>query len=256
MQPKIPVSVFIIAKNEADRIATAIHSVRDWVSEIILVDSGSDDDTVSVSQFLGVKTYYREWDGYGMQKRFAEDQCHNRWMLCLDADEEITPELGAEIRALFANGLPKVAAYTLQIRDLLPGEIKLAPMAHTNFVIRLYDRNKGRFSPSPVHDSVIVEEGETVMLNNVVLHRSFRSLAHAVEKINSYSSVQARQLQEKGVVLPYVRLFIEFPIAFFKCYILRLYIVRGMRGFLYACAYGFGRFLRIAKYLELRRPEN
>lgn len=246
----IPISVFIIAKNEADRIATTIDSVKDWVDEVIVIDSGSTDDTVSIATFLGAKVLYNEWEGYGLQKQFGEDECKNNWLLNLDADEEISPELATEIQALFAGGEPTASGYILKVRDLLPNEKKLALLAHTNYCLRLYNREKGRFSESPVHDSVILHTGKAETLNAPVFHRSFRNIAHAIEKMNSYSSVQAENLKQKTISMPQIRLVFEFPISFFKAYILRLYILRGMRGFTYSAIYAFGRMVRIAKYVE------
>lgn len=247
----LPISVFIIAKNEADRIAATINSVKDWVDEIIVIDSGSSDDTVSIATFLGAKVLYNEWEGYGLQKQFAEDECSNNWLLNLDADEEVSPELATEIQALFANGEPTESGYILKVRDLLPNEKKLAWLAHTNCCLRLYNREKGRFSESTVHDSVILHTGKAEKLNAPVFHRSFRNIAHAIQKMNSYSTAQAEDLKQKTIYMPKIRLIFEFPISFFKAYILRLYILRGMRGFTYSMSYAFGRMVRIAKYLEL-----
>jgi len=259
MREKLPVSVFIITYNEADRIALTINSVRDWVDEVIAIDSGSTDDTVKIAASLDTRVLFNTWQGYGLQKRFGEEQCRNRWLLNLDADEEVTPELAQEIRALFANGEPTLAGYVLRIRDLLPGETKLVPFAHTNYALRLYNRDKARFSDSPVHDTVQVIQGETVILNAPAMHRSFRDLAHALEKMNYYTSMQAENLRKKGMKLPTLRLISEFPVAFFKDYILRGYIFRGRKGFVYAAVYAFTRFVRIAKYMESpssrRRPE-
>ena len=250
---RLPISVFIIAQNEGDRIATTIASVKDWVQEVIVVDSGSGDNTVEVAEALGARTFFHPWQGYGLQKRFAEDQCSQRWLMNLDADEEVTPALAAEIAALFASGLPAQAGYILRIRDLLPGEAQLAPMAHTNFVLRLYDRECGRFSDSPVHDSVILTRGRAVMLQAPVLHRSFRNVSHAIEKMNSYTGAQARDMHARGKKAPgSARLLLEFPFAFLKVYVLRGYALRGRRGFIYAMHYAFGRFMRLAKYVELK----
>lgn len=249
---RLPISVFIIACNEVDRIARTIESVRDWVSEVIVIDSGSTDGTMSLAQSMGARVLYHAWEGYGLQKRYGEDQCHQDWLLSLDADEEVTPELAQEIADLFAGGNPLMAGYVLQIRDLLPGEGRLAPRAHTNYVLRLYNRKEGRFSDSPVHDSVQIEKALTLTLKHPVLHRSFRNLTHALEKMNSYTNAQADNLQGKGLRYPLLRLLFEFPVAFFKGYILRLYILRGRRGFTYAMMYAFTRFVRVAKYLERR----
>ena len=247
---KLPLSVFIITRNEADRVGATIASVKDIADEIIVIDSESTDGTVALAQSLGARAIVQPWLGYGLQKRFGEDQCRNRWILSLDADEALTPELAKEIAALFSHGEPPLAAYTLQIRDLLPGEQRLLHSAHTNFCLRLYNKEKARFSDSPVHDSVIVAEGSTAMLAAPALHRSFRSVAHAIDKLNSYSSVQAENLQKKGLRYPMLRLLTEFPVAFFKVYVIRSYWTRGRRGFVYAVVYAFGRFVRIAKYLE------
>src|SRR4030042_3183310 len=108
---KLPISVFIIAKNEADRISVAILAVRDWVDEVIVIDSGSSDDTVAVSVSLGARVVFNEWRGYGPQKVFGESLCSNEWLLNLDADEEISPQLGTEIRALFGQGEPACSAF-------------------------------------------------------------------------------------------------------------------------------------------------
>lgn len=250
MAKTLPISAFIIAQNEADRIHIPIQSVKDWVDEIIVIDSGSTDNTVQIAQALGCRVLHNPWPGYGPQKRFAEDQCKNTWLLNIDADEEITPELREEIHALFP--APPESGYILRIRDLLPGEQTLSRFAHTNFVLRLYNRSKGRFSDSPVHDSVLITEGTTSILTAPVLHRSYRSWAHVIEKMNRYSSMQAENMQKKGLACPTLRLLLEIPFAFFKDYILRGYIFRGRRGFINAILYSYGRFLRIAKYLELR----
>jgi glycosyltransferase involved in cell wall biosynthesis len=251
---RLPISVFIIAKNEADRITTTINSVKDWVDEVVVIDSGSVDDTVSVATFLGARVLYNEWEGYGLQKRFGEDECRNNWLFNLDADEEVTEELAKEIQDLFAAGEPPMSGYIVKVRDLLPNEKKFALLAHTNHCLRLYNRDKGRFSESPVHDSVIMQEGESVgRLNSLVRHRSFRSIAHAIEKMNSYTTAQAENLATKGgLSFARTRLIFEFSASFFKAYFLRLYILRGIRGIIYSNIYAFGRTMRIAKYLEIQ----
>ena len=252
MIDKLPISAFVIAKNEADRIGLAIAGLRSFVEEIIVIDSGSDDNTVKVAESSGARVIHHNWAGYGAQKRFGENQCRNRWLLNIDADEEITPQLAEEIRGLFAGGAPQLAGFILRIRDLLPGETKLAPFAHTNYALRLYNRDKASFSDHAVHDTVQVGEGKTRMLTSPVLHRSFRSLAHAIDKMNDYTTMQAEYLSKRGVAFAGLRLITEFPLAFFKDYILRGYILRGRRGFVNSILYGFTRFIRIAKYLECR----
>ncbi len=247
---KLPISCYIVAQNEADRISLTLASVRDLVDELIVIDSGSTDDTVAICESFGAKVIHNPWPGFGYQKRFGEDQCKHNWLLNLDADEELTPAIIQEIRELFSRGEPTGSAYTLRIRDLLPGEKKLALLAHTDFRIRLYDKRKGRNEAQSYFDLVLIEQGQVMTLKSPVLHRSFRSLSHMIAKNNTNTDQLTARIFERGLAFPYLRIATEIPVAFFKAYILRAYILRGWRGFIYANVYAYGRFVRIAKYIE------
>ena len=140
----LPVSVFIIAKNEADRIGATIRAVRDLTDDLVVVDSGSTDGTQAVAEELGARVIFNAWPGYGLQKRFAEDQCRHPWLLNLDADEEVSPELRAELHALFAQGEPPCQAYGIRIAETYPGEGAPHPLAYRIAPVRLYRRDSGR----------------------------------------------------------------------------------------------------------------
>lgn len=250
---KIPLSVFIIAKNEADRIPLVIRAVRDWVDEVIVIDSGSADDTVAVSEELGAHVLFNAWRGYGPQKVFAEKQCRNAWLLNLDADEEISPRLGEEIRALFSNGEPSRAAYTLPILPLYPFQVSGHAWTAFHHPVRLYRKDMAGFKDELVHDTVVVHEGRVGHLKGMVLHRSFRSLAHHVEKVNGYSSAQAEVLAERGRDPGLLSLLLTPILAFFKQYVLRREFVNGVDGIVVSYMYAFQRFIRLAKTRELQR---
>lgn len=254
---KIPLSVFIIAKNEADRIPTVIRAVRDWVDEVIVIDSGSEDDTVAVSEALGTRVLFNAWRGYGPQKVFAEQQCRNQWLLNLDADEEISPELGLEIRALFAHGeviqIPDCVAYTLPILPLYPFQDSGHPWTAFHHPVRLYRKDKAGFKDERVHDSVVVHEGRIGHLKSMVIHRSFRSLAHHVDKVNGYSSAQADVLAARGRDPGLLELLLTPILAFFKQFILRREFVNGVDGIVVSYMYAFQRFIRLAKTRERQR---
>ncbi len=252
MSQRLPLSAFIIAKNEADRITAPIKSVIDWVDEVIVIDSGSTDDTVAVAEKLGACVIQNDWPGYGPQKRFGEDQCRNDWLLNLDADEEITPALAQEIQGKFAdNSYLKADAWRIMIRDVFAHESEPAPWAYGYHQIRLYDRRKGRFSQSTVHDTVRPEEGARLdNLTGIMAHRSDRSLEFQVGKYNRYSDMQVTDMQARGRKLPRFRLLTEFPVSFFKGYFLRRYYRYGWWGLVLAVNYAHGRFLRVAKAYE------
>ncbi len=251
---KLPVSVFIIARNEADRIPLTIHSVRDWVDEVIVIDSGSEDDTVQVAESLGARVVFNEWRGYGPQKVFGESLCRNDWLLNLDADEEVTPELAHEIRALFS-GAPPCTAYRLRILPLHNFQIRGHPWTSTQHQVRLYRKSAAGFKDSPVHDSVVVREGRTATLRGMVNHRSFRSLSHHVDKVNSYSSAQAEDLHAKGRNPSAVELVVVPPLAFLKQFLLRREFVNGIDGVIVSYMYAFQRFIRLAKTRERYQEE-
>ena len=226
---RVPLSVFIIAVDEGDRIARSIESVRDWVDEVIVIDSGSKDDTVAVSAAAGARVLYNAWPGYGQQKRFGEDQCRNDWVLNIDADEVISPPLASEIKALFAGIAPEHMGYTMDIVEILPWERKPGWFAHKVNAIRLYNKRHGRFDPSTVHDSVHMQSGTVGRLSHIVEHRSSRGFAHSIAKINRYSSMQAENLISRHPAPAFLRLrvLLSFPLGFLKAYILRGYILKG-----------------------------
>jgi len=252
MTDRLPLSVFIIARDEADRIARPIESVIGWVDEVIVIDSGSTDETVAVAEQLGARVIRNDWPGYGPQKRFGEDQCRNDWLLNLDADEEVTPGLAAEIKAKFADGSYADAdGWRIMIRDLYAHETAPAPWAYGYHQIRLYDRCKGRFSASTVHDTVRPEEGARISnLSGIMAHRSIRSLDFQVGKYNRYSGMQVDDMRARGRKLPKSRLLTEFPVSFFKAYFVRKYRKYGWWGFILAMNYAHARFLRVAKAYE------
>ncbi len=247
---KLPLSVFIIARDEADRITRTIHSVQGWADEIIVVDSGSTDGTVELCRELGARTEFREWSGYGEQKRYAESLCRNDWVLNLDADEELSVELQAEIRALWDAGEPVGTAYQLPFLGVHAWQEKGHPWTVSNYPIRLYRRSCGSFDPSPVHDSVQMSSGSVERLKGMVLHRSFRSLGHHVQKVNEYSSAQAEDLFRKGREPGLLKLLFSPPVTFLICYFLRREFVNGMDGIITSYLHAFKRFIRLAKARE------
>ena len=250
----LPVSVFIITKNEADRIGETIRAVRDLTDDLVVVDSGSTDGTQAIAEEHGARVIFNEWPGYGPQKRFAEDQCRHEWLLNLDADEVVSPGLAGEIRALFARGSPPRQAYRIRIAEIFPGERAPHPMTYSLAPVRLYRKDAGRYSPSLVHDRVDLKPGTKVgTLKGIVHHRSVRSLGDQVAKLNRYSDQQAVDLEIRGVSIPTWRVFFELPAAFVKAYIGRRHALRGTYGFLTAMNYAISRHLRLAKHYEKKR---
>jgi len=256
MKTSYPISVFIIAKDEVDRIPLAILSVRDWVDQVIVIDSGSKDKTVSISAELGAEVIFNAWLGYGPQKVFGESLCRNDWVLNIDADEEISDAMQAEIQSLFDLGQPSCQAYRLPILPIYGFQDKGHRWTAFHKPVRLYQKSVCGFKSEFVHDSVFLpEEVKVGTLHSVVNHRSFRSLVHHVDKVNSYSSMQSKVMATKGRKTYFLIMLILPFLAFWKSYLLRREFVNGIDGVLTSHMYAFQRFIRYAKLRELEHKK-
>lgn len=248
LHSKAPISVFIIAKDEGDRIGQAIESVIDWVDEVIVIDSGSQDDTVQIAKSCGATVFFNAWQGYGQQKRFGEDQCQNDWILNIDADERVSNQAKEEIIHILS--APSFSGYRVDIVDIMPYEKTPRRFAWSVNQIRLYNIKQGRFRAHSTHDAVVMDEVVVGRISAPFYHRSIRSFDHLVGKINFYTELQAKDLKEKGRKVGAIRLLAEFPLAFLKCYFLRRYFVHGLYGLSFAIIFAFSKFLRLAKLYE------
>lgn len=248
---RLPISVFIISKNEEDRIAYAINSVIGWVDEVIVVDSGSTDNTVEVAKKLGsTQVIYNQWQGYGVQKAYGESLCKNDWVLNIDADEEVTPELKDEINQIF-NNKPTHSAYKVTVKITPRFSTSIPHFGPEDVVIRLYNKTRANYDTHTIHDSVHVKKGTSGKLKKYILHRCFRSYKHALDKINFYTTMQAEDMLRKNRCPLRTRILIEPIFSFIKSYFINKYIFLGFEGFIEAFIYSFSRTMRLAKAREL-----
>ena len=241
------ISCFIIAMNEADRIGRTIASVRDLVAEVVVIDSGSTDGTQVVAEAAGARVIFNPWPGFGQQKRFGEDQCRNDWLLNVDADEVVSPELASEIRGLFDTSSPTVAAFWLNDQIVYPGSTTPRPFARDHRFLRLYDRRRARFADSTLFDNVSTGGAPTAKLKNPLYHHTVRSLDDLVAKCDERARYNATFAKKKSKTVLALRLVTEFPLSFFKYYIWRTHVFGGLMGFQYAMIMAFYRFIRIVR---------
>jgi glycosyltransferase involved in cell wall biosynthesis len=253
----VPISAFIITKNEEKRLPRALAALRSWVDEIIVVDSGSTDRTVAIARAMGATVLHQDWLGYGGQKRFAEQQCRNDWVLNIDADEVVTKSLASEIRELFdGGGGPEPGAYRLRILNVYPGDKNPRPFASDYNVVRLYHKAKGSYRDHPVFDRVVLKDAAPRQLRAPIFHFSYTSLAHIIEKNNRFSTFRSETSTVRPVPYLVFRLAIEFPLNFLKSYLLRRHFTGGWKGFYFALCFAFMRTTRIAKMLETATASN
>lgn len=255
MTAKPPLSAFVRAFNEARMIGDVVTAALLVADEVVVIDSGSTDATVALATAAGARVIRQDWLGNGRQKRFAEDRCAHDWLLDIDADEVVTAELAAEIRALFAKGEPSCRVYRTPIAIAPPiGK----PWIGFGGVVRckLYDRRAVRAPDHAAWDQFDIPAGmKTGALSAPILHYAYRDAAHLIDKLNRNSSTRARELAPKSTPALVLRIFFSLPFYVAKRYLLDGLFRGGVYGFAFSMMSGFGRWMRDVKMFERRMRE-
>lgn len=230
----LKLSAALITKNEEANLARTLRSVR-WADEIVIVDSGSTDGTERIAREMGAKFFAEDWKGFGAQKNSAIAKCAGEWVLALDADEEVSAELGAEIRALLA-GNPEHDAYFLPRRNYFLGRWMRRGGYYPDPKLRLFRRGMAQFEERAVHETMRCA-GRTGRLHGDLLHYAYPALDGYIEHMNRYSALGAEQALAKGVVSRSWPAFLWnvylTPVATFQYnYFLRLGFLDGREGLL------------------------
>lgn len=264
---KLPISAVLITLNANTQVAQALKSVE-FCAEIVVVDSGSTDGTCNTALEHGARLIHHEWLGFGPQKRFAVEQASHDWVLCLDADERVTPQLAAEIRSLWAQnptqipaqnlpGAPQppslhhnTAGFTMPRCNWFLGKPLRHGEGYPDYSLRLFNRQHANWSNDPVHEKVISQHGLRVStLKNDLNHESAESLSQYLIKQNRYTDLQARQLLEKGKKPSAAKLWSAPLVRFIKFYIVRCGFLDGWQGFVHIA---IGCFNSLVKYAKAR----
>lgn len=247
-----PLSVTIITLNEAEHIGAAIDSVR-WADEIIVVDAGSTDRTAEIVREKGVRLETRPWTGYTEQKNFAASLATHDWILSLDADERVGPDLAEEITALLRSE-PDAPGYRIPRVTFHLGRWIRTTDFYPDYQTRLYDRRHARWQGRLVHESVQVD-GRRGQLRREIQHYSFRDLSDQLDRINHYSSLSARQMYEAGTRSSGWHMLVHPPAAFLRNYVLRRGFTDGAVGLTISLMNSYGVFLKFAKLWEIQRSK-
>jgi glycosyltransferase involved in cell wall biosynthesis len=243
------ISAVIITKNEESSIKKVITSVQ-WCDEIIIVDSLSTDQTCSIAKECGATVISQSFLGFGLQKKFAVSQASNSWILSVDADEIVTPELAVEIRDTVDQSNPETA-FKIPRTLVFMNKIFKFSGEHKRPVLRLFHRNYFNFNDSPVHEEV-VGSGKVHVLKCELLHYSYKNWNDYLEKMNLYTSKMASKLYCERKDIKYSFLKIRVFLAFLQVYVLKLGILDGIQGFLWAFSCSFAKAMKYAKYQELK----
>ncbi|CEK10298.1 glycosyltransferase family 2 protein [Legionella hackeliae] len=239
-------SVIIIAKDEEANIRRCLESVQ-WADEIIVLDSGSTDNTVAIAKEFTDHVYCTDWQGYGVQKQRALAHATGDWILNLDADESVDSQLQAMIRQVINNDAAD--AYRIPICMYFYGKLlrfSSSPKRH----IRLFKRVGARYSDDIVHEKVLLPSAARIArLKLAIQHHSFQDVSHALYKVNKYSSYSAKIRIEQKNPPNFAKILLGTTWMFFRCYFLQRGFLDGKAGFLFAVLNAQGTFYRGIKQL-------
>jgi len=225
-------SACIITYNEADRIEACLRSVA-FCDELIVVDSHSTDDTRARAAALGARVIERDWPGYRSQKQFAVDAAAHDWVLCLDADERVTPALRAEIEALRTQGFGGAAGWSVpRITDYF-GRFLRHGNAYPDRLVRLFDRRRGGWTGYEIHENTKVR-GRVSRLRGHLEHYSYRSLSDHLSRMQRYADLMAQALYARGRRCGLTPVLLNPQWRFMRGYLLRLGFLDGWRGLVFA----------------------
>jgi glycosyltransferase involved in cell wall biosynthesis len=241
-------SVIIITKNESAHIGGCLQSVA-WADEIIVLDSGSQDDTVDLCRSYTDKIYSTDWQGFGIQKQRALDKATGDWVLSIDADEIVTPELKAEIQQAMQtsdiNGfeIPRLSNYC--------GRAMRHGGWFPDYVLRLFRREFGQFTNHVVHERIVVE-GNIARLNTPFLHDAFVDFEEVLHKVNNYSSLGAQLLYDRGVRSSLLKAIMKGLWTFIRTYFLKAAFLDGQQGLMLAISNAEGAYYKYVKLWALQ----
>jgi glycosyltransferase involved in cell wall biosynthesis len=240
----------VIALNAAAQLPECLASVA-FADEVVVVDSGSSDGTAQVASRYGARVIVKEWLGFGRQKQFAVEQAMHDWVLCLDADERVSPELAASlVRTLDA---PDAPVYRMARRNRFLGRWLRHGEGYPDWSARLFDRRQARWSDDAVHEKVLGAPVGT--LGGDLLHESAQDLSSYLEKQNRYTTLAAQELHRRGHRASLADLAFSPLARFLKYYLLRLGFLDGMPGLVHISIGCMNSFMKYAKLVDLRKAD-
>ena len=242
---KIPVSVYIICQNEEKHIRRVLESVKNF-DEIIIVDSGSTDQTLEIARKYTDKVYHQKWLGFSRQKEYAKNLCTKEWVLNLDADEEVTLDLTEEIINMIKKN--QEDGLDIKISSKYLGKFN-HPFSKFNRRVRFFRKSKGHYPEKLVHESIVIE-GKVKKAQGFIFDYGTLDLKTHLYKINEYSTLRSEEKFAKGKKVSLLKLVFVFPLAFFKSFIIKRGFLNGRRGFIGAINNGYYAFLKEAKLSE------
>ena len=245
-------SAVLITRNASAVLEPCLDSLA-FADEIVVVDSASTDGTRELAAKKGARVVQKEWLGFGRQKQFAVEQARNDWVLCLDADERVTPELARSIQQALA--APVSPVYRMPRRNRFLGRWLAHGEGYPDWSPRLFNRMNARWSDDLVHEKVLfaVTPGT---LKGDLMHDSSDDLSAYMERQNRYTTLAARQAFEQGRSAGIFHLLCSPVVRFLKFYFMRLGFLDGLPGLMHISIGCMNSYVKYMKLIELRRAES
>jgi glycosyltransferase involved in cell wall biosynthesis len=249
MEAKIPISVVILTKNEAGRIRDCIASVSAWAGEILVVDDESTDDTVTIAESMGARVLHRKMDLEGRHRNWAHTQARHEWVLSLDADERVTPELAGELLAHFRNGGPPLETYAIPRRNHIGQRWVRYGGWYPSAQMKLFKKSVFRWEETTVHPRAL-SDASCGVLKGDLIHYSYRNLSDFVEKLNRQTTLEAQKWVADGRRVTLGKTLWRAVDRWFRAFVLKRGYRDGFLGFLVAWFASAYQLLSYAKYVE------
>ncbi len=248
------ISACLVAMNEEDRIGDCLASL-DFCDEIIVVDSHSIDATREIAAVAGARVIERDWAGHRAQKQFAVEQASHDWILALDADERLSPELRREILALREAGFADTAGWSMPRLSYYLGRWIRYGSWYPNRQLRLFDRRHGHWGGNEPHDRWETK-GRVGLLGSNLLHEPYRSFDEHIRTLNAYASISAAWLHEQGRKATVLDILLRPPLRFVRGFVLKRGFLLGWRGLILACLDAHSVWLKYTRIIVLQRTRN
>ncbi len=251
MPERPPISACVITLNEEANIEDCLKSVS-WVDEIVVIDSESTDHTAEICERFGARVERRPFPGHIEQKNHAVRSASHPWVLCIDADERVSPSLAEEIRGELASNGDAVDGYYMPRHTRYLGRWINHGGWYPDYKLRLFKRDRGAWGGVNPHDRVMIQ-GNTKLLKNDLLHYTYRDISHHVRTINSFTTIMAEERSRRGRRFRLPALVVKPFLKFLKMYVAQGGFKDGLPGFIIAVSGAYYVFITDAKLWEIER---
>jgi glycosyltransferase involved in cell wall biosynthesis len=244
------ISACVMTYNEEGNIRRCLESLT-WCDEIVILDSFSTDRTVEICLEFTRNVHQHEWLGYIGQRNLIRTMANHDWVLFLDADEVVSPELHAALEAQFDKLIERYVGFAFPRLVFYLGRWIRHGSWYPDYNLRLFRKEKGRSGGAEPHDTVFID-GPTMHIRHPILHYTYNDITDHVNTMNRFSSISAQSMHDRGRRFHWVDLLFRPAWSFFKGFVLRLGFIDGWRGFLIATVNAFGVAMKYAKLREIR----